>query len=105
MRKLGTTLNMLARLGFPRDFLNLVGWSKDCLVPGWALETLEKGNYAHVIYAATYRGKNGRNKTPVDIYLQKSDFECFKDDESFFKRANELYSKGVSWIGAFHAKA
>lgn len=104
MRKLGTSLNMLARLGFPKTWYNLEGWKRPETSGDAAGRLLMEGNYAHVLYAAVYRGKNCRNKERLDIELQPSDIECFKDDASFFKRANELYAMGVYWIGAHHAK-
>jgi len=94
---------MLARLGFPRSWYNLEGWKRPETSSDAASRILKEGKYAHVIYAATYRGKHCRNKERLDIELRPSDIECFKDDESFYKRANELYAKGVYWIGAFHA--
>lgn len=57
---------------------------------------------AHAIYSVTYRGKRCRNKTPLFVELQPTDVEYFADDESFFKRTNELYSLGCYYIGAFH---
>ena len=104
MRSIGTSLNMLARLGFPKDVHNLEGWTRDETSGEAAALILDEGGYAHVLYAAVYRGKRCRNKTPLDVELQTSDIECFEDDASFFKRANELYAAGVYWIGAFHAK-
>jgi len=104
MRKIGTSLNMLARLGFPRDIHNLEGWTRDETSGEAAARILDEGGYAHVLYAAVYRGKRCRNKERLDVELQPADIECYEDDASFFKRTNELYAKGVCWIGAFHAK-
>lgn len=104
MRSVGTEINMLARLGFPKDIHNLEDGPRPETSGEAAARILDEGGYAHVLYAAVYRGKRCRNKTPLDIDLQTSDIECFEDDASFFKRANELYAAGVYWIGAFHAK-
>lgn len=104
MRSIGTEINMLARLGFPKDKYNLEGWEKDRYTTKNAYDILTEKNLAHLIYAVTYRGKRCRNKTPLYVELQPKDFECFTDDASFFKRTNELYSMGCSWIGAFHSK-
>lgn len=101
MRTLGTELNMLARLGFPRDKHNLECYGNRCSAEN-AWETLVDGDFAHVLYAATYRGKRCRNKTPLNIELTSKAMECFVDDKSFEKRINELYAKGVYWIGAYH---
>lgn len=104
MRALGTELNMLKRLGFVPSKFNREGYPKDVSTRENAYKTLTEGDYAHVIYAATYRGKNCRNKTPLDIELRPQDFQCFEDDASFFKRTSELYAMGCYWIGAFHKK-
>ena len=101
MRSLGTELNMLSRLGFPKNKLNLEAYGNHAAAEN-ALEARIDGNFAHVIYGATYRGKRCRNKTPLYIELSSKSMECFPDDESFFKRANELYALGCYWIGASH---
>ena len=101
MRLLGTELNMLARLGFPKNKNNLETFSNHASSEH-AYEALVDGDFAHVLYAVTYRGKRCRNKTPLHVELSPKSIECFTDDASFFKRTNELYEKGVYWIGAFH---
>ena len=101
MRSLGTELNMLARLGFPRNKHNLEWYGSHCSAEN-AWEALVDGDFAHVLYGVTYRGKHCRNKTPLHVELSPKSIECFTDDASFFKRTNELYAKGVYWIGAFH---
>lgn len=101
MRSLGTELNMLARLGFPKDKCNLDAYSRHASAEH-AWEALIDGNFAHVLYAVTYRGKNIRNKYRLDVMLAPKAIECFTDDASFNKRASELYAKGVYWIGAYH---
>lgn len=103
MRSLGTEVNMLARLGFPKDKYNLEGCEKDRCIAKNAYDVLTEKKLAHLIYAVTYRGKHCRNKTPLYVELQPRDFEEFADDASFFKRTNELYSMGCYWIGAFHS--
>lgn len=101
MRSLGTELNMLARLGFPKDKHNLEWYGSRCSAEN-AWEALVDGNFAHVLYGVTYRGKRCRNKSELHVMLTPKALECFTDDESFNKRANELYAKGVYWIGAYH---
>ena len=102
MRQLGTSLNMLARLGFPRDKYNLEGWPKDSTTLEHAWEALVDGDFAHVLYGVCYRGKRCRNKERLDVELTPKAMECFVDDKSFYARCNELYAKGVYWIGAVH---
>lgn len=101
MRSLGTELNMLERLGFPKDKHNLEWYGSHCSADN-AWEALVDGNFAHVLYGVAYRGRSGRNKSELVVMLSAKDIECFMDDESFNKRANELYTKSVDWIGAYH---
>lgn len=101
MRSLGTELNMLVRLGFPKDKRNLELYGSRCSAEN-AWEALVDGDFAHVLYGVAYRGKHRRNKSALVVMLSAKAIECFIDDESFNKRANELYAKGVEWIGAYH---
>lgn len=101
MRQLGTELNMLERLGFPKDKHNIEWYGSRCSAEN-AWEALVDGDFAHVLYGVTYRGKHCRNKSELTVMLSAKALECFTDDESFNKRANKLYAKGVYWIGAFH---
>ena len=101
MRHLGTELNMLERLGFPKDKHNLEWYGSRCSAEN-AWEALVDGDFAHVLYGVTYRGKRCRNKERLDVELTPKAMECFVDDKSFYARCNELYAKGVYWIGAVH---
>ena len=101
MRAVGTELNMMKRLGFNPDIRNLYG---NHMGVESAINKVEKKTIAHAIYSVTYRGKRARNKTALFIELQPKDLEFFNDDDSFYKRTNELYEKGVYYIGAFHRK-
>ena len=66
-----------------------------------AADLLKTGGYAHVLYAVDHRTPRGKTRTA--ILLPPDRLECFKDDESFEKRTNELYDRGCYWIGALHA--
>ena len=100
MRHLKTELNMLARLGFPKD-PELLSSQKPYATE--AYNVLTAGRWAHVIYGFCYKGKRARNKYRLDVSLPPKYFECFATDREFADRIDYLYGKGIWYIGAKHS--